>query len=164
MDSCFQAGYVIKRHGLKGEVKIRLDFPLPQSLESIFVKIDNRLIPFFIKSVSVLGDVAIVKLDDVNTPEEADQLVKSAVYLPLSLRPKPVRNDFGRVLLGFEVLCGKETLGLVESMNDHALNPLLVVAHKGKDILIPASEYFIKKVNYKTRKIHVELPDGFLEI
>ena len=164
IDSCFQAGYVIKRHGLKGAVKVHLDFPLPSSLESVFVKMDNQLVPFFIQAISVHADKAILKLEDINTPEEADQIVKSPLYLPDSLRPKPASNDFGKVLVGFTIMCGKENLGTVESLTNHALNPLLVVITNGKEVLIPATEHFIKKVNYKTRKIHVELPDGFLEI
>ncbi len=164
IDSCFQAGYVIKRHGLKGEVKVHLDFPFPQSLESIFVEIDNRLVPFFIQAVSVLGDKAIIKLEELNTPEEATQIARAAIYLPNSLKPKPARNDFGRALLGFAVMCGKENLGIVESITDHPRNPLLIVSNNGKELLIPATKHFIKKVRHKAKEISVALPDGFLDI
>lgn len=164
IDSCFQAGYVIKRHGLKGEVKVHLDIPFPPSLESIFVKIDNRLVPFFIQTVSVLGNNTIVKLEELNTPEEANQMARAAVYLPNALKPKTTPNDFGRILVGYTVICGKENLGIVENVSNHALNPLLIIKNNGKELLIPATEYFIKKVNHQAKEISVDLPEGLLDI
>jgi 16S rRNA processing protein RimM len=43
-------------------------------------------------------------------------------------------------------------------------NKLLVVEHKGKEVMIPINGPFIKSVNKSRKRITVELPDGFLDI
>ena len=165
IDSCYQVGYVIKRHGLKGDVKIHLDSPLPENLESIFVEIDNRLIPFFIQEVSILHDVAIIKFEDVDGPDQANKLVQSAIYLPLKYKPKSESNNLNITdLIGFSVYFKKKNLGVISGINQHTLNPLLVVNHNETEMLIPISDYFIKDIDHKLKKVKVELPDGFTEI
>ncbi len=165
IDSCYQVGYVIKRHGLKGDVKIHLDEPLPKKLESIFVKIDNRLIPFFIEDISVHNDQAIIKLEDVTGPDQADKLVRCGVFIANSLKPKSKRKSFENAdLIGFSVFFNAKKLGVVNSINDHALNPLLVIPGEEKEILIPISDYFLKSIDKKVKSIEVKLPDGFLDI
>lgn len=156
---------MIKRHGLKGDVKIHLDSPLPENLESIFVEIDNRLIPFFIQDVSILHDVAIIKFEDVEGPDQANKLVKSAVYLPNESKPKSESNELKMSdLIGFSVYSKKKNLGIISGINQHTLNPLLVVTQNETEMLIPISDYFIKDIDYKLKKVKVELPDGFTEI
>ncbi len=163
IDSCYQIGYVIKRHGLKGDVKIFIESALPKNLESIFVKIDNRLVPFFIEQISVLKDIAVVKLEDVNNPEQADRLCKCEVYLPNSSKPKSDKLETSD-LIGFSVYTNSEKLGIITAINSHALNPLLVVSLQEKELLIPISDYFIKEINESDKKVWVELPEGFMDI
>ena len=163
MGSCHQVGYVIKRHGVKGSVKVFLEFPLPKKLESIFVEIDNRLVPFFIEEASVLNNIAVMKFEDVDTPEQADRLAKCGVYLPHSSKPKRGNLDT-HDWIGFSVFRGSEKLGTITSINHHALNPLLVVAMKEKELLVPISDYFIKEIDLQAKKVWVELPEGFMEI
>lgn len=165
IDSCYQIGYVIKRHGLKGEVRIHLESPFPNKVESIFIEIDNRLVPFFIETISVSENQAIVKLEEVDGPEKASQLSSCAVYLPNSFKQKRNYNNLEiNDLIGFSVIFKKQSLGSVSAVNQHALNPLLVVSGNEKELLIPISDYFIKNIDYKLKNITVELPDGFTEI
>lgn len=163
IDSCYQIGYVIKRHGLKGEVKILLESTLPKKLESIFIQIENRLIPFFIEQISVLKDIAIVKLEDINTPEQADRLCNYKVFLPNTSKPKSDNLETSD-LIGFSVYTDSENLGTITAINNHALNPLLVVSFQDKELLIPISDYFIREINKSDKKVKVELPEGFMDI
>ncbi|GAB1444890.1 MAG: 16S rRNA processing protein RimM [Cyclobacteriaceae bacterium] len=163
IDSCYQVGYVIKRHGFKGDVKILLESSLPKNLESIFVEIDNRLIPFFIEEISGLNDIAIVKLEDVNNSEQADRLSKCRLYLPNSSKSKSDKLETNN-LIGFTVCTDSEELGTITAINNHALNPLLVVSLQGKEFLIPISDYFIKEIDASEKRVKVALPEGFLDI
>lgn len=165
IDSCYQVGYVIKKHGLKGDIKIILTSPLPKKLESIFVEIDNRLVPFFIEHVSILHDQAILKLEDINSPEKADHLAQNRVFLPLSIKPKNQSKESNSAeLIGYSVYFKTQRLGIISDINQHALNPLLVVKGEKSEVLIPINDYFVKKVDRKLKQVAVELPDGFLEI
>src|SRR5687768_9830948 len=107
ISDCYKIGYILKPHGLKGEVTISLDSEAPDeiaSLETVFVEQNNRLIPHFIQSVSQNGNKAFVKFEDIDTVDMADEISKSPIYLPKSVRPKSEKGDFyDDEIIGFAV-------------------------------------------------------------
>ncbi len=168
-ESYYKIGLVMKPHGLKGEVTISLDEDSPQDfadLESVFLEIDNQFVPFFIESVSVRGEKAFVKFDDVSGPEAAGKISKRSVYLPKSTRPKSDKGEFyNDEIIGFEVT--DETHGLLGKVTDviqTGLNRLLVVGYNNKEVLIPINSPLLADINKNKKKIKVNLPDGFLDI
>src|SRR4051812_11542638 len=105
-DKSFKIGFVARSHGLKGEVTMMLGPECPDlgSVKSLFVEVGGQLVPFFVESVSVRGTKAFLKLEDVNTPEKADALKGSSLYLPKTERPRLDRGDFySDEVIGFEV-------------------------------------------------------------
>jgi 16S rRNA processing protein RimM len=169
ISECYKIGYILRPHGLKGEVTINLLPEGPEDIcahETLFVEQNNRLIPFFIQSCSQSGDKAYIKFDDVDTAEAAGKISKSSLYLPKSTRPKSGRGDFyDDEIVGFEVH-DKElgTLGKVTTIEQAGPNKLLAINYQEKEILIPVTGPFILSINKTKKVINVSLPDGFLEI
>src|SRR5216117_3783373 len=87
IDSCFKLGQIQKAHGFKGEVMIQLQVKKPEDykdLESVFVEINQKLVPFFIENLRITtGEKAIVKFEDVNDEAGIKKLVGLSIYLPL---------------------------------------------------------------------------------
>ena len=169
IDACFKVGFVLKTHGLKGEVTISLDGYTPDDLgamQSMFLEKNNRLIPFFIESLSVRGTKAFVKFEDVDSLEEASKLVRQSIYLQKSERPKAKRGEFyDDEVIGFSVTDQEVgSLGNIVEIIQAGLNRLLVLDYSGKEILIPVNSPFIVQVNKSKRTLTVNLPDGFLDI
>ena len=170
MDSseCVKIGDVSKTHGLKGEVTIvmAIDCPDLAGLKLLYVEINQNLIPHFIQSVSVKGDKAFVKLEDVNTQEAAAALKGCSLFLPKSERPKLSKGEFySEDVIGFEVIDVENgVLGLVKEVFEHRVSRHLVVIYGVKEVMIPTNGPFIKGINKTKRKITVELPEGFLDI
>ena len=169
LSDCFKIGYIQKTHGLKGEVTISLEAGAPDDLEaitSLFVEVKGRLIPYFIEDLSLKGDKAFVKFEDVNTSEEASALKGSSLYLPKTARPKSKRGEFyNDEILGFtvhDVEVG--TIGNVIRVETEEVNPLLIVLQGEKEVAIPINAPFITSVNKTSKKIEVELPEGLLDI
>ena len=167
--TCYKIGFIMKPHGLKGQVTVSLDPDAPgnfDSIDTIFVEVKEKLLPFFIEGISLKGSKAYLKLEEVNTPEEAQRISKSAIYLPKSMRPKSGRGAFyDDEVIGFEVL--DSSLGLLGSITEviqAGPNRLLSVNYQGKEVLIPLNSPFIDGVNKSRKKISVTLPEGFLEI
>jgi 16S rRNA processing protein RimM len=168
-DSCFQLGYVIKSHGLKGEVSVFLDTDQPQAykkLESVFVEQNNRLVPFFIEKIQIRGDKAVVKFAGVTDINGARALKSAVLWLPIELLPELTGNQFYfHEIVGFNVkdkihgVLGKVT-GIYSSGNQD----LIAVAHKGAEVLIPITDDIIYQVDKKAQLIYTNLPDGLLEI
>lgn len=159
----------MRPHGLKGEVTISLDADAPadwDSLESVFLESKNKIVPYFIESISVRHDKAFVKFEDVSTPEGAAALKGASIYLPKASRPKPTRGDFyNEELIDFEVIDEElGILGTVQTIEHAGPNRFIVLSHKTKEVMIPVNGPFIKSINRTKKTVSISLPEGFLEI
>jgi 16S rRNA processing protein RimM len=169
IDSCFKIGWILKPHGLKGEVTVMLDEDAPDdfsSIESVFIEQNKRLVPYFIKAISTHGKKAFVKFEDIDTIETAAKISKQSVYIEKSKRPKSARGEFyDDEVIDFEV--HDEEIGLlgkVREVMQAGPNRLLVVEYNHKEVLIPVNGPFIESVNKAKKKVSVNLPEGFLEL
>ncbi len=165
--TCYKVGYIAKVHGLKGEITVVITEAVdPSLLKSIFIDVNSNLVPYFIEEISDRGDKAFVKLEDINTAEQAETLKGCSIYLPKELRPKLNRGEFyDDEIVGFQVVTETdEPLGTVSEVVPSGPNRLLSVNYLGKEVLIPTNGPFIKSVNKTKKKIVVQLPDGFLDI
>jgi 16S rRNA processing protein RimM len=168
LEESFKIGFIAKTHGLKGEVTIQMTPECPDlhEFKSFFVEKNQNLIPYFLETVSLKGDKAFIKLEDVNTIEQASDLKGCSLYLPKSEREKLGRGEFyNDEVIGFEVT-EKEAgvIGLITEVFESGPNRFLILDHNGKEVMIPLNSPFIKNVNKLKKKISVELPEGFLEI
>ncbi len=159
----------MKPHGLKGQVTISLDPEAPEDftpIETVFVESNERLLPYFIEAISLKGRKAFLKFQEVDTPEQAQKICKSAIYLPKSMRSKSGRGEFyDDEVIGFEVLDREfGSLGKITEIIQAGPNKLLSVDYHGKEVLIPLNSPFIQGINKSRKKITVTLPEGFLEI
>lgn len=167
---CFYLGKITKKFSFKGEVLIWLDTDEPElydEMESVFVDINNNLVPFFIESSSIhRNDFLRVKFEDVNDEEQADGLLGKQVYLPLTMLPELDGDKFYfHEVIGFEIedkTLG--TVGKIESINDTSAQPLFEVKQGSREILIPMIDQFLVKVDRENRKILMDLPEGLVDL
>ena len=87
---CFNLGYIAKRVGNHGELGFVLDVDDTnryKKLESVFIELNNSLVPFFIKKIQIKGNNATVSLEGIDTITRAEELLKKSLYLPLTALP-----------------------------------------------------------------------------
>ena len=169
IDECFQLGYVIKTHGLKGEVNIFLDVDEPSEytdLGSVFVEINQKLVPFFIESIQLRGNKALLKFEDVDSLEQAGELQSKSLYLPLTALPDLAEGQFYyHEIVGYGIRTKEHGLiGQVKEVYTSGLQDLMAVEYKEREILIPVADEIIKKIDRDQKVLDVTLPDGLLEI
>ena len=169
IENCYKIGFIMKPHGLKGQVTISLDADAPENMaevENVFIEVRERLLPYFIESISLKGNKAFLKLEEVDSQEDAQQISKSAIYLPKSSRRKSGRGEFyDDEIIGFEVY--DTDFGLLGKVTEIVLagpNKLLSVRYNEREVLIPLNSPFIESLNKSRKKITVALPEGFMEI
>jgi 16S rRNA processing protein RimM len=169
LDSCFKIGWILKPHGLKGEVTMVLDEDTPadfSSIESVYLEQNKRLVPYFIQAISLQTKKAFIKFEDIDSVETATKISKQSVYIEKSKRPKSTRGEFyNDEVIDFEV--HDEEIGLlgkVREVMQAGPNRLLVVDYNNKEVLIPVNGPFIESVNKTKKKVSVNLPEGFLEL
>ena len=149
---------------------IKLDTDEPESyleMESVFVEYDNNLIPFFIERSSLQkSNLLRVKFEEVDSEEDAEDLMKCDLYLPLNLLPELDEDQFYfHEVIGFTV--EDETYGNVGTLtgvNDTTTQALFEIEKDGKQILIPMNDQFLVKVDKKSKTIYVKTPEGLIDL
>lgn len=166
---CFNLGYIPKTIGKKGELAFFLDVDEPgryKKLQSVFIELNGTLVPFFIQTIQLRGNTAIVKLDGIDSIEKAEELVRGALYLPLTALPALKGKKFYfHEVPGFTVI-DKEygNIGTVEKVLDFPQQAIFQIKKEDKEILIPAREEFIIRIDRTAKMIELNAPDGLIAV
>lgn len=169
-EDCFFLGHVAKLQGYKGEVSIFLDVDDPlkyKNLESVFVEINNLLTPFFITKIELRQkNFAHVKFEEVDTDEKARKLLGKELFLPANLLKESEKDEFYIHELTDYLVIDKVygVVGKIIQIIDMELNPLMEISNEKGDILIPLQKEMITKIDKHKMELHVETPEGLIEI
>ncbi len=169
-DECFYLGKIAKKFSFKGEVLCYLDTDEPemyQNLESVFVQMNRNLVPFFIEQSSLHKDKFLrVKFEEVDSETEAENLLGSELYLPLTLLPQLEGNQFYyHEIIGFKVVDQRlGDIGTIHSIIENTAQPLFEIFKGEKQILIPMIDDFIVEVNRSKKEITMNTPVGLVDL
>lgn len=169
-NDCYYIGYVKKPHGLKGAIDLFLDVDHPdeyKNKESVLLKINNNLVPFFIESISIKGNIAAVKFEGVNNGDESSPLVGSEVYLPLDQLPKLTGKDqfYFHEIIGFSVIDKTHgTVGAIQDVIDNVQQQFLHIVADGKEVLVPITDEIVLEVDRTSKTLHINAPDGLIDL
>lgn len=168
-EDCFLLGHISRLHGLNGELVAVFDTDQPErykELESVFVEVHGELVPFFISSlIQNSKGHFILCLEDVGK-EKASDLTGRELWLPLSLLPPLTgKNFYYHEVVGFRVIDTHygalgECIGIIET----AAQPLFEVQSGETEILIPAIDEIIQKIDRQKQEILVSCPEGLVEL
>lgn len=169
-DDCFQLGHISRLHGFKGEVIAVFDTDRPEAyetLESVFLEIRGELIPFFIEDLSRNSKGHfILKFEEIDSEEDARSLISKELWLPLQALPAlDGKNFYFHEVIDFRLFHQEKEIGLCADILDSSAQPLFkVIDSENREILIPAIDEFILKIDRENKLIELELPDGLLEL
>ena len=169
-EECFYLGKIAKKFSFKGEVLVYLDTDEPElyeNMESVFVEIGNNLVPFFISSAFLhKNDFLRVKFEDVNSEDDAEALINKGLYLPLSQLPELTGDQFYfHEVIGFEIDDKRlGVIGKIVSVNESSAQPLFEVLNGELEMLIPMIDQFLVKIDRENSKVHMDLPEGLVEM
>lgn len=168
-ENCFFLGKIVKTSGLKGDLSVFLDVDNPDDyagLDSVFVERKRSLVPYFIESVQIRNNGAVFHFEDMDTLEEAQELVGCNLYLPLDVLPPLEGNRFYyHEVIGFTVEdVHYGTLGVLREINDNSSQVILCIDHpSGKEVMIPLVDQFLVEVDREGRKLKVAAPEGLVD-
>jgi len=169
-EDCFYLGKVVSKYSFKGEVLVKLDTDEPEiyeNMESVFVSLGNDLVPFFISRCRLhKSDLLRIDFEDVKDEPSADRIMGAELYLPLELLPPLSGNKFYfHEVIGFSLVDRVHgDIGTIRAINDNVSQALFEAQKDGKDLLIPISDEIIEKVDRQKRTIHVNAPEGLVEL
>ena len=166
-EECFFLGIISKKHGYKGEVNIKLVVNSSKKymeLDYLFIDLNGNLVPFFIDSLRFKNNnIALVKFEDITDEDSANSITGKSTYLPLDLLEENER--FQQALIHFQVIDKTHgELGQVIDIKKNNFQDLMVIDYKGTELLIPFVENYIKSIDNKKKEIHLDTPDGLIEL
>ncbi len=169
IEDCFEFGYVAKVHGYKGEVVLVLDVDEPaayKTIDSVFVQLKGKLVPYFVEALRLQGDKATVKLEDVDSQEAAQALVGNPLFLPLNKLPQLAEDQFYyHDIIGYRLVDATlGTLGEVTDVYELPQQAVIAMNYQGKEVLVPISDEIVLKANHARKELEVNLPEGLLDI
>lgn len=168
-EDCYLLGKITRRHGLAGNVILKLDTDQPElynKLESIFVEINGLLVPFFIVKSSWSKNDALNLAFKNSSEAVVDQVLGKSVYLPLTTLPKLSGKQFYyHEIIGFDILDEQDKeCGVIRSVNDQTAQNYFVTNLDGKEVVIPIIKDWILEVNREERFIKMQLPEGLIDV
>jgi 16S rRNA processing protein RimM len=161
-------GTITRSHGLDGSLKVNVQitgFPALERDEPVFILLQGGPVPFFVEECNqVSSGKLVLKLEDVDSLEQAEKLVGNEVLLERAKLDAP-EHDASNELIGCKVVDSKKgEIGSVSGIMDNPQHPILEIEFNGKTILVPWVEEIITAVDIGGRIISISAPDGLIDL
>lgn len=167
-DNLVVLGHVMKPHGLKGAVKVRVaNDAIPNMTidEPVFILLQGGPVPFFVEErPDTSRNTIVLKLEGIDTIDAAKEMVgKEVLVAPDQLQ---YTEEIGlHALVGFAVTDTElGNIGVVSGVMELPQQSILEVAFRDKEVLIPAVDSIIVGIDLEKRQIVVKTPDGLVDL
>jgi 16S rRNA processing protein RimM len=162
-------GKIVATHGLQGGLILTHVVGHDKWLKKgdvLFVEMNKQsFIPFFVSQIkSSRHDEFHIGLEDVATVEQAKKLVGKQVHVKEEMLEGHAAES-PLAWIGFKLKDKtKGELGVVDDMMQTPTQWLATLMVEGKEVLVPLVEQTLLKVDIKNKTLHVDLPEGLLEV
>lgn len=163
-------GRVVRTHGLRGAVKV---IPYGESLgllkpgDRVFLPVapDGGWGAFELRSMRPQGGCLIIQLAELNGVEAAKSYVGSEVFLTEEQLSPPAEGEYYHYqLVGLRVETVRgEALGTIRGIIETGSNDVYVIDGQRGEILIPAIEEIICKIDLPGGSMVVDPPEGWID-
>lgn len=167
ISTCVEVGYISRPHGTEGEVLVVVKRMAPDVFaeqEYVFLRLQERLVPFYIQSVTLKSNSVFVRFEDIDSLERAEQYVSTKIYVE-GIESEEQDED-NADLIGFTVIDDgtKQPIGVVREVVTYSLNVVLdVVRQDGDSVLIPFAEDLLKSYDEEQHTITMVIPEGLFD-
>ena len=167
IEGLIQIARVLKSNGVDGELLLGFRDIDPDDInlkEPVFIEFDGLPVPFFILSLVRKGSSkAIVRLNDINNLEDAEEVVGKAIYSPEE-NWEDLEEELPD-LEGWTIYAEDGTkLGVITSLEDIPGNLCINVETDHGSVMIPLHEDFIVSTDTDSRSLTMCLPEGLLDV
>jgi len=162
-------GRITKISGYEGAVAVKLEKTFTENiprLESVFLEIDGKPVPFFISEYEYSGaDILKLRFEDYETIEKVEEFVNCNVFLTSSPSGNSIADN-PNDLTGYKVLSVDDTLiGVVSELIRNPSQWLMAIeSETKKEILIPLHEDFIVSIDHNEKILVMDIPEGLLDL
>ena len=167
----FHLGYIQRTQGFKGHVLVVLDVDDPQrykNIETLFVEEGpENFVGYPVSDYELnRNNTCTLLLEQINSFEKAQALLKKNVSLPLRLLPQlDDRSFYFHEITGFRVMDKEHgEIGIAEAVISTAAQDILQVKKDRTEIRIPLKKEFIVSMDREKRILHIDPPAGLVDM
>lgn len=161
-------GKITRVHALRGEVSFTFTDDVWDRVDAdyLILEIDGILVPFFLEEYRFRSDsVALLKFVDIDTADDAQELVGCDVYFPQELIPEDMPDELRwSTFRGFTVLQDGQPLGTITAVDESTANVLFYIDTPRGELMVPAVEEFIVDIDYPGSTVTMQIPEGLLNL
>lgn len=160
-------GYILKPHGIWGEVKVNPISPYPERfnrLDRVYLRNDS-IQAYSVQSVRISNRFVFLKFSEINSRSEAELLRNYEVLIAKEQLIELEADEFFiHDLVGCDVISENgDSIGKIVEVMQASSNDIYVVQdERGREILVPAIKDVIKKIDIKQKKIKIHLMEGMI--
>ena len=160
-------GKIIDSFSLDGTLKVlsRSDFSMQryQVGNTVYLSCKGDITPYKVISFRKSGEIDFVKLEGINSKEEALEKKGYDILVDISSATLPQNYYHFYELEQCEVYSKEgEKLGHVKKVEEYPAQLTLRVSREGKDFFVPFVDEFIIKVDIQEHKIYINVIEGML--
>lgn len=162
-------GQITKTSGFEGAVLVRLEKRFIENipeLESVFLEIEGRPVPFLISSLDYPGaDMLKLSFQGYTSVDRVEEFKGCNVFLTTPVEEESAEPDIS-LLRGFKL--ADQEKRMIGTIGEIITNPgqllLEVTTEANEEFLIPFHENLILKIDKRRRIVFMEIPEGLLDI
>ncbi len=168
MSSLVSIGRIVKSRGVKGEfIVLPLTFSLERfdDVSRVYIRLGDETREFTLEYSKPYGRTIIMKLLEINSPEDARRLQGRDLMVPEEESPPlPEGVYYYYQIIGLKVFTvDGEYIGRVTDIIETGSNDVYVVRDGDKEYLIPAVRDVIRDIDLQNRRIIISPEAGLLE-
>ncbi len=170
-------GKIVKQVGIKGTLKIIFltDFPERFKTQKVVYLYDEKLNKFFMNAYTNetafiitesnnRGKFLTLKFEHYDSIDASEKLINLILMINEKDRVKLEGNNYYYYeLVDLPVFDNGKMIGTVKSVNNYGSDDILIIQSDESEVLVPLRNEFIKNINLESKRIDVELIEGFLE-
>lgn len=161
-----EAGKIVNTHGIKGEVKIMPYTDVPEILaefDRLFIGREKSEI--IIERARVAKNMVIAKIHGVDTPEQAEKLRNSVLYMHRDDLELDEDTYFIQDLIGVEVRdCETgEVYGKIADIMQTGANDVYVIKGNNREYLVPAIADVVMSTDIDRNEMIIKVLDGLFD-
>lgn len=167
MNEFIDVGYFARTHGVRGELVVKLNNSLSQSIQKgVVIFIGSTLNKGMEVNTARYGNKLIISLAGINTVDDSEKLVGEKVYLSRTSLREGLNEDEYLLndLLGFQVINeNKHCLGTISGFSSNGVQDIASIkTDSGKFIDLLLIKPIFKNIDFNNRVLFVNFETEYL--
>ena len=163
-----EIGQIVSTHGIRGEIRLNPWCDGPEFVKKFktLYRDDKGNNPFKIISCRPHGNVAVMKLEGVDTVEAARALKNTVLYMKRSDVNLPAGKWFISELIGCEVIDADDNTvnyGKIKDIDSGMANDIWYIETPEKEVLIPAIKDVVIRCDVADNKVYIRPLRGLFD-